>query len=342
VTPPARSMPLIAFGSTGLHVTRIGLGLAALGRPRYITLGRDHDLEDDRSIDEMTRRSHVVLDAAADLGVRYVDVARSYGYAESFLASWLTTNPVGPSMTVGSKWGYTYVADWRDDAVVHEVKDHGAEALHRQVAESRAILGAALDLYQIHSATIDTGVLDDPAVLATLVALREEGLVIGLSTSGPAQADTIRRALGAEVDGRCPFGAVQSTWNVLEPSAASALADAHAAGWGVIVKEVVANGRLTPAARATDRKRLAPVERIAVRHDAAIDQVAIAVALAQPWCHVVLSGAATTSQLRSHVGALDLALSPDEVGELLAADRSSSIAERPNQYWTTRAALPWS
>jgi hypothetical protein len=44
------------LGSTGLFVTRIGLGLAALGRPGYINLGRHDDLGDDRSIAIMERR----------------------------------------------------------------------------------------------------------------------------------------------------------------------------------------------------------------------------------------------------------------------------------------------
>ena len=83
-----------------------------------------------------------------------------------------------------------------------------------------------------------------PRELARLRA--EEGLVIGLSVSGPRQADVIRAALEVRVDGVDPFACVQATWNVLEPSAGPALAEAHDAGAGVIVKEAVANGRLAP------------------------------------------------------------------------------------------------
>ena len=117
-------------------------------------------------------------------------------------------------------------------------------ALVRQIAESRALLGDFLDLYQIHSATLESGVLQDQRVLTELNRLRESGLVIGLSVSGPRQAAVIRRALTVEADGVNPFQSVQATWNLLEPSAGPALAEAHAAGWGVIVKEALANGRL--------------------------------------------------------------------------------------------------
>ncbi len=113
--------------------------------------------------------------------------------AETFLATWLDARALPPTaMTIGSKWGYSYIGDWRLDAPVHERKDLSIATLRRQLAESRAILGGALSLYQIHSATIESGVLDDQSVLAELARLAAEGLVIGLTVTGPKQSDTIR------------------------------------------------------------------------------------------------------------------------------------------------------
>src|SRR4051795_12011400 len=123
------------LGPTGLPVTAIGLGLAALGRPGYLTLGHGQDLGADRSVEALERHAHAVLDAAYDAGVRYFDAARSYGRAEAFLASWLASRDV--EVTVGSKWGYTYTADWQIDADPPEVKDLSAEAFRRQGAETR-------------------------------------------------------------------------------------------------------------------------------------------------------------------------------------------------------------
>ena len=65
---------------------RIGLGLAALGRPGYINLGHDADLGVARTPEALEARCHQVLDAAYAGGVRYFDAARSYGRAEAFLA----------------------------------------------------------------------------------------------------------------------------------------------------------------------------------------------------------------------------------------------------------------
>src|SRR5271165_5836377 len=143
------------LGDTELEVTPIGLGLAALGRPGYINLGHASDLAGHTSVTEMEHAAHEVLDAAYESGVRYFDAARSYGRAEAFLASWLEQRGFGPDdVTVGSKWGYTYTANWRVDAEVNEVKDLSAAKLRRQLDESQELLGNHLRLYQIHSATV--------------------------------------------------------------------------------------------------------------------------------------------------------------------------------------------
>ena len=322
------------LGATGLRVTPVGLGLAALGRPAYIDLGRDADLGPARDVEALERRCHQVLDAAFAAGVRYLDAARSYGRAEEFLASWLRSRDLDPSeVTVGSKWGYTYVGDWRMDADTHEVKDHSLPALTRQAAETRALLGDHLDLYQIHSATLDSGVLEDRPVLDELTRLRDQGVAIGLSASGPAQAATIRRALELTTAGKAPFACVQATWNLLEPSAGPALAEAGQAGWGVVVKEAVANGRLTPHGRDPATQVLA---RIAATHDVGVDAVALAAVLANPWADVVLSGAVTPAQLESNLAAPQVELHAAELEELAA------LAEPPDQYWRHRATLSWS
>jgi aryl-alcohol dehydrogenase-like predicted oxidoreductase len=310
---------------TGLVLSPIGLGLAALGRPGYINLGHGEDLRGQIDVTAMERNAHRVLDAALDDGVKYFDAARSYGKAEAFLASWLERRGLRPGeVTVGSKWGYTYTAGWRVDADPAEVKDLSAATLRRQLAESSALLGPYLGLYQIHSATPESGVLEDREVLEELSRLREEELAIGVSVTGAQQSETIRRALEVDI-----FDTVQATWNLLERSAGAALAEAHAAGLGVIVKEVLANGRLT--VRGGDSLLV----RIASERGTTPDALAFAAVLAQPWADVALSGATTVEQLRSNLAALGLDYG-DELDRRLAP-----LTEEPGPYWTTRAALPW-
>ncbi|MER5659118.1 aldo/keto reductase [Streptomyces sp. NPDC060011] len=322
-------MPFARLASATTPTARIGLGLAAVGRPGYINLGREEDLPADRSVDALRERTHELLDAAYAQGVRYFDVARSYGRSEEFLADWLRDRPGVDDVVVGSKWGYTYTADWRTDAEAHEVKDHGLATYERQRAETAELLGDRLDLYQIHSVTPDSPALTDKELHAALAEAAAGGLSIGFSTSGPAQADAIRAALAVTVDGEPLFRTVQSTYNVLETSAGPALAEAHDAGLTVIVKEGMANGRLA-APHAPEALRA-----VADETGLGCDAVALALVLRQPWAGVVLSGAATANQLASNLHAAVVDLGDDQLHRLAA------LTEAPRAYWERRGQLPW-
>jgi aryl-alcohol dehydrogenase-like predicted oxidoreductase len=318
--PPRPPLPARA-GDRGPR--RIGLGLAALGRPGYLNLGHGADLGADRSPEALRARSFEVLDAAYDAGVRYLDAARSYGRAEEFLGAWLRDRDP-PDVVVGSKWGYVYTADWQVDADPPEVKHHDAATFRRQLEETRANLGDRLALYQIHSATPDSGVLEDGEVLDALAGLRAEGVAIGLTTSGTSQARTLERALALDL-----FDCAQVTWNLHERAAGAVLERAHAAGLGVIVKEALANGRL--ARRGEDPA----LDAVADALGAAPDAVALAAVLAQPFADVVLSGAATAGALRSNLAAADLALDADALAAL------DALAEPSDRYWAARGELAW-
>lgn len=308
-------------------IERLGVGLAALGRPAYINLGRVDALPGDRGVAELRAASWAVLDAAYTAGVRWVDVARSYGRAEEFLAGWLAERDP-TDLTVSSKWGYAYVGGWRLDAEVHEVKQHTLEQFRAQLAQTRELLDGHLDLYQVHSLTMDSPLLTDTALLAELADLAASGVRVGFSTSGPRQADTVRAGLALTVAGQPVFTAVQSTWNPLETSVGPALAEAHAAGAHVLIKEGLANGRL--AVRAPE-----PVVAMAARHDVGTDAIALAAALAQPWADTVLLGSASVDQLHANLAAARVRLTADDLAEL------SGLAETPTDYWARRSALPW-
>ncbi|GLC46089.1 hypothetical protein PLESTM_001824100 [Pleodorina starrii] len=322
----------------------LGLGLAALGRPGYINLGHGADLTG-KTVEEMRSNCGEVLSAALGLGIRYFDAARSYGRAEEFLGSWLGgLVPEQLSRTVvGSKWGYYYTADWQIDTggQPHEVKEHSAANLRKQAGETAAHLGPHLALYQIHSATLESGVLDAADVLSELEALkRQRGWKMGLSLSGVQQPVTLRKAIAVRMsDGSPLFDCVQATFNLLESSAGEALTEAAAAGMSVIVKEGLANGRLT--SRNTDpafAPRLAALQRTADKYGTTVDALSLAAVMLQPFRPMVLSGATTVQQLGSNAAALELA------GRLQEADVTalvSELAQPPEQYWAERSALTW-
>lgn len=322
-------MPFARLATATTPTCHIGLGLAAVARPGYINLGRDQDLGENRSVEALRARTHELLDAAYFQGLRYFDVARSYGRSEEFLADWLNARPDIDDIVVGSKWGYTYTAGWTTDAETHEVKDHSVQTYDRQRAETTGLLGNRLDLYQIHSVTPDSPALTDKELHARLAEAAAQGLTVGFSTSGPAQADAIRAALAVTVDGEPLFRTVQSTYNALETSAAPALAEAHDAGLTVIVKEGMANGRIAEP-HAPDA-----LKAVAAETSLGCDAVALALVLRQPWAGVVLSGAATAVQLASNLHAAVVDLDEDQLGRL------ETLVEEPGAYWERRGQLPW-
>lgn len=321
--------------TSGPAVSRLGLGLAALGRPGYINLGHAHDVSSQHLPEQMQARTVEMLDLAWQQGITYFDAARSYGRAEEFLRHWLDLRSLRrEQLTIGSKWGYTYTGDWQIQAEHHEIKQHDRATLDRQWAETRGWLGEHVSLYQIHSATLESGVLENQAVLERLFELKQQGVLIGLSVSGPQQRDVIERALKVQQSGTALFDAVQATWNLLEQSAGPALATAHAAGWKVIIKEGLANGRLTsrnpfPA----EAPLIAELQQQADARQVGLDAIALAAVLAQPWADVVLSGAATPAHLLSNLEAFQVTDLP--------LPWISSWAQAPSTYWQTRSQLQW-
>jgi aryl-alcohol dehydrogenase-like predicted oxidoreductase len=285
-------------------------------------------MDADRSVEALRSNAFEVLDAAAAAGVDWVDVARSYGRGEEFLGAWFAARRPERAPTVSSKWGYTYVGDWEMQAAVHEVKEHSLARFRQQWAETSALLPGLVGLYQIHSLTTDSPVLDDPALLGALAELVRSGVAVGFSTSGPQQADTIRQAIEVTVDDRPLFSGVQATWNLLEPSAGSALAEAADAGLTVLVKEALANGRLVTQAPPV-------LQEHARQHYAEVDAVALAAAAAQPWADRVILGPADPAQLAANLQADLVRLSGDEL------DALGELAEPADDYWATRSALPW-
>ena len=158
----------------------------------------------------------------------------------------------------------------------------------------------------------------------------------GLSVSGPRQAETIDRARQIQIGDKRLFDCVQATWNLLETGAGPALQAAHDQGMGVIVKEALANGRLTsrnedPAFAA----QRAILEAESARLGTTLDALALAAVLAQPWVDVVLSGAATVQQVRANSRSL-------EVGwDRQAGKRLAGLVEDPAAYWDRRSKLAW-
>ncbi|CAM4186209.1 aldo/keto reductase [Zobellia roscoffensis] len=313
--------------------TQIGLGMAALGRPEYINIDSS-----DRDKSEVAFRANAfkVLDAAYEKGVRYFDTAPSYGKGEAFLKDWNESRN-HTDVVLGTKWGYTYVANWQlGYEGAHEVKEHSLAKLTEQWEVSQYLL-PALEYYQIHSATFESGVLQNKPVLEKLLEIkRTTGLKIGISTSGPNQNEVIENALQIRINREVVFDSFQVTFNILEQATLPVLREVQLQGKKLIIKEALANGRVFPNTKYPQYQSLyIKLQALAERHQVGMDAIAIRFVIDGLQPDYVLSGAADIMQLEQNLKANNFTLNKEEL-EQLRAEKVNSKA-----YWAERSKLSW-
>src|SRR5690606_748387 len=227
-----------------LEQNRIGLGMASIGRPRYINIKQDESNEV-FSLENFKEKGKVAIENAYKSGIRHFDTSPGYGIAESLLIDWLKEKK-DPSITVSTKWGYTYVADFDPNATEHEVKEHSIDKLKEQWTVSRKLL-PYLKIYQIHSATLESRVLENSEVLSRLHSIKKSHKIhIGLSTTGDNQVEVLQKAMDIFIEGEQLFQSFQCTYNILEQSIKKIKNKLYHLEDRLIMKEAMANGRLIP------------------------------------------------------------------------------------------------
>jgi aryl-alcohol dehydrogenase-like predicted oxidoreductase len=314
--------------------TKIGLGLAALGRPDYINIRSKQDI--DKSIEAFKINALEVLDESYKLGITDFDVAPSYGLGEQFLRDWNDSRHY-KDVHISTKFGYTYVANWElGFSGKHEIKEHSIAKLNEQWDVSKALL-PNLKIYQIHSATLDSGVLTNSNVLARLHELKQQHqLKIGISSSGATQVKIIEEAQKIVFDGTDLFDSYQVTFNIFEQSCFTILKRLLAYDKTIIIKEALANGRVF-------RNHLFPeyvqaysyLEKLAKKYSVGIDAIALRFVIDVLEPTLILSGGAHTTQIKENLKALNFELDTNEIAKLQSFKVSSQL------YWQERSNLEW-
>jgi aryl-alcohol dehydrogenase-like predicted oxidoreductase len=309
-------------------MAQIGLGMAALGRPEYINI-RMHPVAD-TSVDAFKQNSFDVLDTAYASGVRFFDTAPSYGKGESFLKEWHSLRNHHDAV-LSTKWGYTYVAGWNlGYNGAHEIKEHSLNKLLEQWEFSKSLL-PNLKVYQIHSATFESGVLKNEAVLEALFQLKHiTGVKIGLTVSGVSQRAILETAFSIQKEGELLFDSYQLTFNIFEQSVAAIVTEIKTAGKFVIVKEGLANGRVFLSNPASELLGF-----LANKYNVGIDAIALRYCMDVIEPDIVLSGAFSKEQLLQNLKANEFSLTLDEVAGL------SKYAMSEKKYWSQRTDLHW-
>ena len=314
--------------------TKIGLGMAALGRPEYINI-RDYS-SNDKSQEAFMENAFSILNFAYQSGLRYFDTAPSYGKGEEFLTNW-NSKYQHDDLSLSTKWGYTYVANWQlGFSGAHEVKEHSLDKLLEQWQISKK-LQPALSIYQVHSATFESGILDNKEVLKQLYEIKKQtGLQIGITTSGTNQGEIIEAALKIKVEKEDLFDSYQVTYNIFEQSTHAILKHLLQLGKTVIIKEVLANGRTFNNDKFNHYQKLYQiVDSMAKKYQVGTDAIAFRYVMDNLEPTYLLSGASTIEQLEQNIKAYNFKLENEELIVL------NSFKTDSHRYWEERNKLTW-
>ena len=313
---------------------KIGLGTAAIGRPSYINIRKDKNTSP-FSYEVFRQQGIQTLEAAYKQGIRFFDTAPGYGIAEQMLIDWLRKKGK-IDVETATKWGYTYVANFNPDAKQHEVKEHSLEKLNEQWQKSKALL-SHLKIYQIHSATLKTGVLANERVLNRLAELKEEHeLIIGVTTTGANQLEVLKKAMDINVNGKELFESFQVTYNIFDQSLASIAFKISSQNKFLVIKEGLANGRIFPNEKYPNyHKAYELLNSLAQKYNVGPDAIALRFCIDSIPVYKVLSGAANEQHLAENLKANNFKLEEQDVESL------KELAVNPIQYWNERKLLAW-
>jgi aryl-alcohol dehydrogenase-like predicted oxidoreductase len=302
-------MRMHGLGSSGLQVSRVGLGCN--------NFGRRLDLDGTRA----------VVEAALAEGINFLDTADIYGgnQSERFLGEILEERR--DRVVLATKFG------------MGEGAKGTREYMRRALAGSLERLRTDyVDLYYYHQPDGVTPVAETIAAMAELV---EECTVraIGVSNFSVEQLDEAVEA--------GPVSALQNRYSLLERDAeADVLPRCAELGVSFVPYFPLASGLLTgkyrrgeppPAGtrlegsdRLTDEAfdRIEALEELASAHGHSLLELAIAGLASQPAVASVITGATNPEQVRANAAAADWELSAEELEELSALGRERGATGR--------------
>lgn len=204
-------METTMLGKTGLEITRLGAGLAELGK--Y-----------DPTSDDVAIVGHV-LNAALDKGINFLDTSSCYGNSEVLIGK--TVSHRRSEFILATKCGHARGEftgqNWSEETITANI-DRSLERMKTDY----------LDLVQLHSC--DAGVLERGEATQALLRARDAGKTRFVGYSGDNEAALIAVESGV-------FDTLQTSYNLVDQDARTRLfGPAEQRGMGVIIKRPIANG----------------------------------------------------------------------------------------------------
>jgi aryl-alcohol dehydrogenase-like predicted oxidoreductase len=274
------------LGRAGFEARPFGLGSASLG---------SKDVTDDAAMATVRR--------ALELGIDFIDTSPLYGMGESERRIGLGLTPEDRRrIRLQTKAGTGTVP-----------KEFSGDGIRRSVEISlKRLRTDYLDVCLIHDPDDMTLVLEPGGGIDALVGLREQG-VIGATGLGVRSHEFHRQAIA---DGRFDVILTYLDYNLLSQTAAPLVAQAAAAGLGVVIGSPLATGLLAqdegPVCRYSrpvssddpDWDRVQRLRRWAVDHGVPLNGLALQWILRNPQVSMVIAGACSPAEVEANVRAV--------------------------------------
>lgn len=238
-----------------------------------------------------------VLRRAVDLGVNFIDTADSYGpnVSEELIREALHPYPDG--LVIATKGGLE-----RPGPDIWTSNGHAAHLRRALEGSLRRLKVERIDLWQLHR--IDPSVSEDEqfAVLAEFV---REGKVRHLGLS-EVDIDEIHRARRV-----VPIASVQNRYNLLDRKWESVIACCERDRMAFIPWFPLGAGELH--SDIDDRLARERLDQVAKRHEATVQQVALAWLLEHSYVTLIIPGTSRVAHLDENVAAAELELDDEDM-----------------------------
>lgn len=308
------------LGRTGLKVSPLCMGTMQFGW----SVGEDE-----------TQR---ILSATIDSGINFIDTADIYskwvdgnagGVSETYIGNWMKQNHIPRDQIVLATKVRGEMGTGPNDQGLSRV--HIMQAVENSL---RRLQTDYIDLYQAHWTDDDTPIEETLRAFDDLV---KQGKVRYVGASNYAAWELMQALWTSDKYNLARFDSLQPHYNLIERDEFERELRSVCKTYeiGVIPYSPLAGGFLTgkyrrntplpESKRAEGRKRsmtdknmllIDEMEVIALRHQAAISQVAIAWMLADPVITSPIIGATSIEQLNENLGALNIRLADDEIDSL--------------------------
>jgi len=218
------------LGNTGMEISRLGIGLAAIGEEETF---------------DTIKTVEVVLKTALDEGIKFFDTAECYFYSEEMVGHSISDRR--SEFLLATKCGHPhpptpsgeYEADWSLEGISLSI-DRSLKRLKTDY----------VDLLQLHSCSVE--VLEQGDVIAALTKARDAGKTRFIGYSGDNEA-----AQWAVDSGH--FDTLQTSFNLADQRPRNGLLQrAKQNGLGVIAKRPIANTAWGAATSPTARLKYDP------------------------------------------------------------------------------------